>query len=75
MQKLIKRQVSVIKKISILFIFLFYTGCTTLKFNQEREQAFKEKELFSCEKKAKAKSLQFLEQKYRCSRALEREVE
>jgi len=70
-----KRQVSLIEKVSTLLIFLFYTGCTTLTFHQESEKEFNEEKSLPCEKKAKAKSLQFLEQRYRCSGELEREVE
>ncbi len=50
------------KQILILSLFLLYSGCTSLHFRDVKED-----ELLSCEIKAKAKSLQLLEQKYRCT--------
>jgi len=51
-------------KILIIFIFL-YTGCSriegvVLSVSEDNKQ-------FSCSQKAKPKSLQFLEQQYRCT--------
>ena len=48
----------------IIFIGVFYMGCSGLKLENIEERDSIE---FSCEKKAKPKSLQFLEQQYRCT--------
>jgi len=45
----------------VIFIVLLFAGCG-LKVNADIEQ-----ERLSCEEKAKAKSLQYLEQQYRCT--------
>jgi len=51
------------KKLLILIMIIFYTGCSHLN----SLIPIKEENLLSCEEKAKPKSLQFLEQQYRCS--------
>lgn len=53
------------KRILILLILFFYIGCTGLRVNSNNR--FQEDRPLSCETKAKAKSLQFLEQQYRCT--------
>ena len=47
---------------TLLTILLFITGCSTLKVGSK----LKEKVL-SCSEKAEEKSLQYLEQQYRCT--------
>lgn len=49
----------------ILVLLIFYTGCSGKSFSFKSKENNK-KELLSCEQKAKPKSLQFLEQQYRC---------
>ncbi len=51
------------KKVLMLIMIVFYTGCSKLN----PLMPIKEKSLLSCEEKAKPKSLQFLEQQYRCT--------
>lgn len=63
MQKLINEQdrMSIdIVKISLLIFSLFQIGCTTFKSNVSTKK-------FSCEEDVKPKSLQYLEQQYRCT--------
>lgn len=67
------------KRIAIILFILLYTGCTFKITSYGIEQIEPNEELigkstpkpkvkkFPCEKKAKAKSLQFLEQQYRCN--------
>ena len=45
-----------------LITLLFQVGCTVPKIKKESMQ-----ELLSCEEKAEPKSLQYLEQRYRCT--------
>lgn len=54
-----------IERVLMLVILFFHMGCTGLGVNLDNE--LKEDRLLSCEKKAKAKSLQFLEHQYRCT--------
>ena len=57
-----------IKIVSGTLIVLLYTGCSFKITSSGVEQRGQKKEKeFSCEKKAKVKSLQFLEQQYRCT--------
>ena len=67
-----------IKKIYILLfgsilITLVSTGCTSLKMLKDEKKENKSmpkrasSELLSCDKKAKPKTLQYLEQQYRCN--------
>jgi hypothetical protein len=63
MQKLIKEQVSMhvhVVKILLLLFFLLQVGCTALtsKVNSKK---------LSCEEEVKPKSLEYLEQQYRCT--------
>ncbi|CAA6825347.1 MAG: Unknown protein [uncultured Sulfurovum sp.] len=51
------------KKI-ILVVVLFYSGCSK-PFMMKSKRV--ENKVLSCEVEAKAKSLQFLEQQYRCT--------
>ena len=59
------------KGVVIILFLLLYTGCSFKITSQGIEQIELTKESkpknFPCEKKAKAKSLQFLEQQYRCN--------
>jgi hypothetical protein len=55
------------KELSLTLVLLFISGCTSLQFNQLDGGEKEHDELLSCEKKAKAKSLQLLEQQYRCT--------
>lgn len=48
-------------------VILAYTGCSQLQFNQVKEEHVKQKKAFSCEEKAKPKSLLEIEQQYRCT--------
>jgi len=43
----------------------FYSGCSRVKLSLEGKIA-DEPKVFSCQEEAKPKSLQFLEQQYRC---------
>ena len=58
-----------IKKImTLLLILLVLSGCTRLKFsNSNSNSNVSERQLSSCEEEAEPKSLQFLEQQYRCT--------
>lgn len=49
-----------IVKILLSLIFLFQMGCTALKSNVNSKK-------FSCEEEVKPKSLEYLEQQYRCT--------
>jgi hypothetical protein len=53
------------KLLTLVFLILLYTGCSRINLLLKDNEASKT-ELFSCEQKAKPKSLQFLEQQYRC---------
>jgi hypothetical protein len=59
------------KKVVIISFLLLYTGCSFKVTSSGIEQIELTEEVkpkkFPCEKKAKAKSLQFLEQQYRCT--------
>ena len=56
------------KKILILVMVLFYSGCSKLNFlSPVTKEPIAKKREFSCEEKAEPKSLQLLEQKYRCT--------
>jgi len=56
-----------IKKImTLLLILLVLSGCTRLKFSNSNVTV-SERQLSSCEEEAEPKSLQFLEQQYRCT--------
>lgn len=63
---LINSKIKKVYMIKILIIFIFlYTGCSriegvVLSVSEDNKQ-------FSCSQKAKPKSLQFLEQQYRCT--------
>lgn len=63
MQKLIKEQVNMslnIVKVFLSLLFLLQVGCSTLTPAVKSEK-------FSCEEEAPPKSLEFLEQQYRCT--------
>jgi len=52
------------QKILVMFITLYLqVGCSSLSFDHPIER-----EEFSCSQEAEPKSLQFLEQQYRCTR-------
>lgn len=68
MQRLMKRWGRVMWKQGLLLsICLVFSGCSTLKLMPENPRELTSNEQLSCEKKAKAKSLQLLEQQYRCT--------
>lgn len=52
-----------------ILIMLVSTGCTSFKILKENKSIPKRAslELLSCDKKAKPKTLQYLEQQYRCN--------
>jgi len=54
------------KTMTLLLILLVFSGCTQLKFSNSNLTSIKEYPS-SCEEEAKPKSLQFLEQQYRCT--------
>jgi len=56
-----------LKQFLLAFVLLFFVGCSSLTFQELDSSNPSEDKLLSCEKKAKAKSLQLLEQKYRCT--------
>lgn len=47
-------------RISIVFVVLFSIGCSSVQPEHTQEK-------LSCEEKAKPKSLQYIEQQYRCT--------
>jgi len=68
MKKSIKEQDKMNKaRVEILLILtagLFQSGCSLLKTPKNIQ---KDTKIFSCEEEAKPKSLQYLEQQYRCT--------
>jgi len=55
--------------LKLILVMLFISGCSSLHLGKstiEITKSSKKKE-FSCEEKAKPKSLQYLEQQYRCT--------
>ena len=61
-----EREVLMKKTLLISIMGYLSTGCTPLSFNSETSSISKEQ--FSCDKEAEPKSLDFLEQQYRCTR-------
>lgn len=55
------------KQFSLALVLLLVSGCASLQLNQLSGGKTDQDERLSCEKKAKAKSLQLLEQQYRCT--------
>jgi len=55
------------KNLFIFFILFLYIGCSSNLQSPILIEGKENKELFSCSEKAKPKSLQFLEQQYRCT--------
>lgn len=60
MQKLIKGQIKM--RIVLLLLLFLYMGCSSARLNSSVNT-----EVLSCSQKAEPKSLQYLEQQYRCS--------
>ena len=54
------------KTMTLFLILLVFSGCTRLRFLNSNVTA-SEGKLSSCEEKTEPKSLQFLEQQYRCT--------
>ena len=54
------------KTMTLLLILLVFSGCTRLRFSNQNVTA-SERQASSCEEEAEPKSLQFLEQQYRCT--------
>jgi len=55
------------KKFGLGLVWVLFAGCAALTVNEPNAVNTAPEEVLPCEKKAKVKSLQLLEQQYRCT--------